>query len=193
MKLPLTRCRSSPVGTAFRGRPLFLKTAPNLLPPGFQPTPCSGHSSNPCFSILQCHPPHRPSPSSDHPTSRPSRHTQILPAGVMPSMKRQVPLERQMDVSRPAEKREHAEREAHDETEKIKISPGHRSPRAQQFTSTTYRCRARAGIRDADPATCGPDPVGAGTALLSYANTRAAGGCCPAARRSVARADSKPL
>src|ERR1700738_1327760 len=35
-----------------------------------------------------------------------------------------------MDVSRTAKERQHAEREAHDETEKIEISPGHRTPRA---------------------------------------------------------------
>src|SRR2546422_11734482 len=52
------------------------------------------------------------------------------PAGVVPPMKRQVPFEWQMDVSRTAKERQHAEREAHDETEKIKISPGHRTPRA---------------------------------------------------------------
>ena len=50
------------------------------------------------------------------------------PAGVVPPMKRQVPFEWQMDVSRTAKERQHAEREAHDETEKIKISPGHRTP-----------------------------------------------------------------
>src|SRR5713101_7271074 len=52
------------------------------------------------------------------------------PAGVVPPMKRQVPFEWQMDVSRTAKEGQHAEREAHDETEKIKISPGHRTPRA---------------------------------------------------------------
>src|SRR5712664_2911910 len=50
------------------------------------------------------------------------------PAGVVPPMKRQVPFEWQMDVSRTAKERQHAEREAHDETEKIKSSPGHRTP-----------------------------------------------------------------
>src|SRR5712664_4521923 len=52
------------------------------------------------------------------------------PAGVVPPMKRQVPFEREMDVSRTAKERHYAEREAHDETQKIKISPGHRTPRA---------------------------------------------------------------
>jgi hypothetical protein len=46
-------------------------------------------------------------------------------------MKRQVPFEREMDVSRTAKEREHAEREAHDETEKVEISPGHKTPRAR--------------------------------------------------------------
>src|SRR6266478_6531704 len=52
------------------------------------------------------------------------------PSGVVPPMKGQVPFEWQMDVSRTAKERQHAEREAQDETEKIKISPGHRTPRA---------------------------------------------------------------
>jgi hypothetical protein len=73
------------------------------------------------------------------------------PADVVPSMERQVPFERQMDVSRAAEEGQNAERETHDKTEKIEISPGHTTPQAQQFTSATCRCCARAGIRDADP------------------------------------------
>jgi hypothetical protein len=35
-----------------------------------------------------------------------------------------------MDVDRAREKRHHAERESHDETEEIKIRPGHTAPRA---------------------------------------------------------------
>src|SRR6266478_2622297 len=60
------------------------------------------------------------------------------PAGVVPPMKRQVPFEWQMDVSRTAKERQHAEREAHDETEKIKISPDHRTPRAHPMRELEF-------------------------------------------------------
>src|SRR5712664_815163 len=59
----------------------------------------------------------------------------------MRAMNWQVPFEREMDVSRAAEEREHAEREAHDETEKIEISPGHRTPRAHPCASWSSRRR----------------------------------------------------
>src|SRR6267378_1225251 len=52
---------------------------------------------------------------------------------VMRAMKWQVPLERQMEVDCAGQKRKHAQREAHKETEKIKIRPGHKSPRARHL------------------------------------------------------------
>src|SRR6266850_1357255 len=91
------------------------------------------------------------------------------PAGVVPPMKRQVPFERQMDVSRTAEEREHAEREAHDETEKIKISPGHRTPRAHPVRELEFETQ---------------------TLLLSFAAALAADARCLLVHRLFARPDS---
>src|SRR5882724_1182307 len=54
-------------------------------------------------------------------------------SSVMRAMKGQVPLEGQMEVDRAGQKRKHAQREAHKETEKIKIRPGHKSPRARNL------------------------------------------------------------
>src|SRR5216684_2236859 len=98
-------------------------------------------------------------------------------SGVMSAMKGQVQTRRQMKVRRTAEKRQHAEGEPHNEAEKIKVRPGHTTPRAQPFTSATYRCGARAGIRDAGPATCYLDPLG--SLRLSCGEQRAADGRCP--------------
>src|SRR4029077_14286949 len=58
-------------------------------------------------------------------------------SAVMRAMKRQVPLARQMEVDRPGQKGKHTQREAHQETEKIKIRPGHKSPRARRLLSAT--------------------------------------------------------
>src|SRR6267378_2571231 len=69
----------------------------------------------------------------------------------MRAMKGQVHFEWQMEVDRTGQERKYAEREAHQETQKIKIRPGHTTPRAQPFTSATCRCGARVGIRDAGP------------------------------------------
>src|SRR5713226_1958939 len=44
-----------------------------------------------------------------------------------------------MDVDRAREKRQHAEREAHDETEEIKIRPGHTAPRAHLMCTSWNR------------------------------------------------------
>src|SRR5216684_2692223 len=107
-------------------------------------------------------------------------------AGVMRAMKRQVPAGGKMDMRRTAEKRQHAEDKSHEETEKIKIRPGHTTPRAQPFTSATCRCGARAGIRDAGPANCYLDPLGVGTAQLR--REAAADDRCP----SVLRCDDCP-
>src|SRR5467141_4159487 len=60
----------------------------------------------------------------------------------MRAMNWQVPFEREMDVSRTAEERQHAEREAHDETEKIKISPGHRTPRAHPVRELEFETQS---------------------------------------------------
>src|SRR5258708_36549504 len=38
-----------------------------------------------------------------------------------------------MDVDRAGQKRKHAQRETHQEAEKIKIRPGHKSPRARHY------------------------------------------------------------
>src|SRR5882724_209416 len=72
--------------------------------------------------------PREASPDLRH--SPPGQAAAGKPAGVLPSMKRQVPFEREMNVGRTAKERQHTEREAHDKTQKIKISPGHRTPRA---------------------------------------------------------------
>src|SRR5258708_20338598 len=48
---------------------------------------------------------------------------------VMRAMKWQVPLERQMEVHRAGQKRKNAQRKAYKEAEKIKIRPGHGTPR----------------------------------------------------------------
>src|SRR6267143_2277534 len=85
---------------------------------------------------------------------------------VIRAMERQVPLERQMEVDRAGQKRKNAQRETHKEAEKIKIRPGHTTPRAQPFTSATCRCGARAGIRDAGPVRCYFDPPGIDTTQL---------------------------
>src|SRR6266849_4206981 len=82
-----------------------------------------------------------------------------------------------MDVDRARQKRKNAQREAHQKAEEIKIRPGHTTPRAQPFTSATYRCGARAGIRDAGPATCYLDPLR--SLRLSCGEQRAADGRCP--------------
>jgi hypothetical protein len=50
---------------------------------------------------------------------------------VMSTMKWQVQTERQVNVNGTREKRKHAEREADNETEEIKIRPGHTTPLAQ--------------------------------------------------------------
>src|SRR6266404_8683028 len=92
------------------------------------------------------------------------------PAGVVPPMKRQVPFEWQMDVSRTAKERQHAEREAHDETEKIKISPGHRTPRAHPVRELEFETQ---------------------TLQLSFAGAPASDARCLPARRFFARPDSK--
>src|SRR6266850_3256779 len=113
--------------------------------------------------------PREASPDLRH--SPPGQAAAGKPAGVVPPMKRQVPFEREMDVSRPAEEREHAEREAHDETEKIKISPGHRTP------------RARAGVRDADPTTQFCSDAGGGCPLPSWPPLRR----CPELKTSPSR------
>src|SRR6266403_5815876 len=72
--------------------------------------------------------PREASPDLRH--SPPGQAAAGKPPGVVPPMKRQVPFEREMDVGRTAKERQHTEREAHDKTQKIKISPGHRTPRA---------------------------------------------------------------
>src|SRR6267143_991697 len=94
------------------------------------------------------------------------------PAGVVPPMKRQVPFEWQMDVSRTAKERQHAEREAHDETEKIKISPGHRTPRAHPVRELEFETQ---------------------TLQLSFAATRAAEGRCLLGSRCAVAQNSKLL
>src|SRR6267143_5527982 len=94
------------------------------------------------------------------------------PAGVVPPMKRQVPFEWQMDVSRTAKEREHAEREAHDETEKIKISPGHRTPRAHPVRELEFETQ---------------------TLQLSFAATLAAEGRCLLGSRFAVARNSKLL
>src|SRR6266436_853442 len=91
------------------------------------------------------------------------------PAGVVPPMKRQVPFEWQMDVSRTAKERQHAEREAHDETEKIKISPGHRTPRAHPVRELEFETQ---------------------TLQLSFAAALAADARCLLVPRLFARPDS---
>src|SRR5260370_2183126 len=94
---------------------------------------------------------------------------------VMRAMKGQVDFEWQMEVDRASQERKNTEREAHEETQKIKIRPGHTTPQAQHFTNATCRCGARAGIRDADPARRYLDPPGIDTTPLR----RAAGGGSP--------------
>src|SRR5438046_5307818 len=71
-------------------------------------------------------------------------------APMVSEMKRQVPFDRQMDLDCAREKRNDAQRKAHEKTEKIKIRPGHNSPRTRHF-SATFRCAARAGMRAAHP------------------------------------------
>ncbi len=78
----------------------------------------------------------------------------------MRAMKGQVHFEWEMEVDRTSQERKYTERETHQETQKIKVRPGHTTPRAQHLTNATCRCGARAGIRDAGPASCYLDPFG---------------------------------
>src|SRR6266850_1483703 len=79
-----------------------------------------------------------------------------------------------MDVSRAAEEREHAEREAHDETEKIEISPGHRTPQAHPCASWSSR---------PDPTTQFCSDAGGGCPLPSWPPLRR----CPELKTSPSR------
>src|SRR6266849_3374143 len=82
-----------------------------------------------------------------------------------------------MDVDRARQKRKNAQREAHQKAEEIKIRPGHTTPRAQQFTSATYRCGARAGIQT--QALLRVTPTLSGSVRLSCGERRAANDRCP--------------
>src|SRR6266404_1010806 len=112
--------------------------------------------------------PREASPDLRH--SPPGQAAAGKPAGVVPPMKRQVPSEREMDVGRTAKERQHTEREAHDKTQKIKISPGHRTPRAHPVRELEFETQ---------------------TLQLSFAATPAADARCLPARRFFARPDSK--
>src|SRR5260370_37741835 len=96
-------------------------------------------------------------------------------------VKGQVPFERQMEVNRAGQKRKNAQREAHQETEKIKIGPGHKSPRARRYFPQLAGSGARAGIRDRDLVNYSGHTR---PALLSCEAVKpAADGRCPFVRR----------
>src|SRR6202040_3237231 len=101
----------------------------------------------------------------------------------MRAMKGQVHFEWQMEVDRTGQERKHTERETNQETQKIKIRPGHTTPRAQPFTSATCCCGARAGIRDAGPV--GATSTLSGSTRLSCGEKQtAADGRCPSVLHS---------
>ena len=62
-------------------------------------------------------------------------------ASVRRAMKGHVHPERQMDVHRSSEKRKHAQRETYDETEKIEILPGHKTPPKKNTVTGARTCR----------------------------------------------------
>src|SRR5882724_6891565 len=66
----------------------------------------------------------------------------------MRAMKGQVHLEWQMEVDRTGQERKYTERETHQETQKIKVRPGHTTPRAQHLTNATCRCGAQQTAAD---------------------------------------------
>ena len=111
---------------------------------------------------------------------------------VMRAMKWEVPLEGQMEVDRAGQKRKNAQREAHQETEKIKIRPGHKSPRARRY-SPQLAVAARElefEIRTLLPAARPPRPA----RLSCEVQKRAADGRCPSVvLHSDDCRDAKPL